>query len=163
MFTETTAACRHAALLGHVILMPSQPFFALTPSWCVVSGEATNTNFIVFSLTWPGRKPTIYHGCVLNTIDIHTQILILGPVAAHSQYLFGLKVNALITSPPSNVYKCFPSFKSHNMACPSWKLYNLYKSKYDFNYLWSRGQMAKATLKYCLFGIADPHYQPVGR
>ena len=81
-------------------------------------------------------------------IDIHTHILILGPVAAHSQYLFGLKVNALITSPPSNVYKCFPSFKSHNMTCPSWKLYNLDKLKYDFNYLWSHGQMVKKKKKW---------------
>jgi hypothetical protein len=27
----------------------------------VLSGEATNTNFIVFALTRPGLKPTIYH------------------------------------------------------------------------------------------------------
>jgi hypothetical protein len=32
-------------------------------AWCcvlIISGEATNTNFIVFSLTQPMRKPTIY-------------------------------------------------------------------------------------------------------
>jgi hypothetical protein len=28
---------------------------------CVLSGEATNTSFIVFGLTWPGLEPTIYH------------------------------------------------------------------------------------------------------
>ena len=27
----------------------------------MLSGEAINTNFIVFSLTWPGLEPTIYH------------------------------------------------------------------------------------------------------
>jgi hypothetical protein len=27
----------------------------------VLSGEAINTNFIVFGLTRPGLKPTIYH------------------------------------------------------------------------------------------------------
>jgi hypothetical protein len=27
---------------------------------CVLSGEATNTNFIVFDLTRPGLEPTIY-------------------------------------------------------------------------------------------------------
>ena len=32
-----------------------------------------------------------------------TQILILGPVAAHNQYLFGLKQSELIILPPSNV------------------------------------------------------------
>jgi hypothetical protein len=26
-----------------------------------MSGEATNTNFIVFGLTWPGLEPTICH------------------------------------------------------------------------------------------------------
>jgi hypothetical protein len=27
----------------------------------MLSGEATNTNFIVVGLTWPGLEPTIYH------------------------------------------------------------------------------------------------------
>jgi hypothetical protein len=36
---------------GHIILIPSQPVFALSPSCYVLSGEATNTNFIVFGLT----------------------------------------------------------------------------------------------------------------
>merc|ERR1719402_19518 len=39
-----------------------------------------------------------------------------GPVAAHSQYLLGEKVRALIVSWWSNVYRCFPSLRSHNMA-----------------------------------------------
>ena len=38
----------------------SQPVFALSPSCCVLSREATNTNFIVFGLTWPRLEPTIY-------------------------------------------------------------------------------------------------------
>ena len=37
---------RHVAPLGHIILIPSQPVFALSPSCLVLSGEATNTNFI---------------------------------------------------------------------------------------------------------------------
>jgi hypothetical protein len=36
---------RHVAPLGHIFL----------------SREAANTNFIVFGLTWPELKPTIYH------------------------------------------------------------------------------------------------------
>jgi len=32
----------------------------LSPSCCVLRGEATNTNFIVFGLTQPGLEPTIY-------------------------------------------------------------------------------------------------------
>jgi hypothetical protein len=46
-------AGRHVAPLGHIILIPSQPVFALFPSCCILSGEATNTNCIVFGLTRP--------------------------------------------------------------------------------------------------------------
>jgi hypothetical protein len=42
---------RHAALLGHIILIPIQPVFAPSRQRCVLSGEATNTNFVVFDLT----------------------------------------------------------------------------------------------------------------
>ena len=42
------SADRHVAPLGYVILIH------------VASGEATNTNCIVFCLTWPGLEPTIY-------------------------------------------------------------------------------------------------------
>ena len=34
--------------------------FALSPKCCMFSGEATNTNLIVFGLTRSGREPTIY-------------------------------------------------------------------------------------------------------
>jgi len=40
--------------------IPSQPVFALSPYCCVLSGEATNTNFIVFGFTRSEIKPTIY-------------------------------------------------------------------------------------------------------
>ena len=45
---------------GHIILIPSQPVFAFSPECCVLSREATNTNFIVFRLTRPVLKLTIY-------------------------------------------------------------------------------------------------------
>ena len=46
---------------GHIILIPSKPVFALAPYCCVLSGEATNTNFIVFGLlTRPELEPTVY-------------------------------------------------------------------------------------------------------
>jgi hypothetical protein len=44
----------------HIIPILSQPVFALTPECCVLSGEATNTNSIVFGLTRPGLEHTIY-------------------------------------------------------------------------------------------------------
>jgi hypothetical protein len=37
-----------------------QSVFALSPQCCVLSGEATNTNFIVFGLTRPGLELTTY-------------------------------------------------------------------------------------------------------
>jgi hypothetical protein len=51
---------RHVAPFRHIILIPSQPVFALSPKCCVVSGEAANINFIVFGLTWSGLEHTIY-------------------------------------------------------------------------------------------------------
>jgi len=61
------SADRHVVPLRHIILISSQPIFALTPKCSVLSGEATNTNFIVFGLTRPELKPTIY-----RTWDKHT-------------------------------------------------------------------------------------------
>ena len=50
---------RHVAPPRHIILIPSQPVFALSPKYCILSWEATNTNFIVFGLTRFGFEPTI--------------------------------------------------------------------------------------------------------
>ena len=41
---------RHVALLGHITLPLSLPVIARTTWWCVVSIEATRTNFIIFGL-----------------------------------------------------------------------------------------------------------------
>ena len=43
--------------LEHIIPILSQTVFALSPYCCVFSGETTNTNFIVFSLTKLGTNP----------------------------------------------------------------------------------------------------------
>jgi len=48
------SAVRHVALIAHIILIPSQPDFAHTPKFRVLSGEATITNCIVFGLTLLG-------------------------------------------------------------------------------------------------------------
>jgi hypothetical protein len=42
------------------LAQPAQSVFALSPSCCVLSREATNTNFIVFGLTQSRLKPMIY-------------------------------------------------------------------------------------------------------
>jgi hypothetical protein len=52
---------RHVAPLRHIVLIPSQPVIAHTPYWCVLSREATNTNFNVFGLTRSGLEHMIYH------------------------------------------------------------------------------------------------------
>jgi len=53
----------------------------------------------------------ITSGLISSTTDLDSksQILMLGPDAAHSQYRLGLKVSVFIMSPPSNVYRCFRS------------------------------------------------------
>ena len=45
------SADRHVAPLGHINLILNQPVFALSPFCCVLRGEATHTNFIVFDFT----------------------------------------------------------------------------------------------------------------
>ena len=42
------------------ILIPNKPVFSVAPNCCVLSGEATYTNVVVFDLTWPGIELTIY-------------------------------------------------------------------------------------------------------
>jgi hypothetical protein len=51
---------RHVAPLGHIVLIPGQPIIPYSPYCCVLSGEATNTNFLVFALARSGLEPTIY-------------------------------------------------------------------------------------------------------
>jgi hypothetical protein len=41
---------RNVAPLGHIILTPSQPVFALNYQCCVLNWETANTNLIVFGL-----------------------------------------------------------------------------------------------------------------
>jgi hypothetical protein len=53
------SADRHVAPLGHIILIPSQPIFPLSPECCMPIGEATNTRFIVFGLIRSGLEPPI--------------------------------------------------------------------------------------------------------
>ena len=72
------SADRHVASLGYIILIPSQPVFALSPYCCVLSGEAKNTNFIVFGLTQPGLEPTIHRNrgehanhCTTDKLEAH--------------------------------------------------------------------------------------------
>ena len=73
------SADRHWDPLGHIILIPSQPDFALSPYCCVLSGETTNTNFIVFGLIQSGLDPKIYRprGEQANhyTIDVVESVL----------------------------------------------------------------------------------------
>ena len=54
------SADKHVATLGHIILILSHPAFALSSLYCVLSGETTYANCIVFGLTRSGIEPTIY-------------------------------------------------------------------------------------------------------
>ena len=51
---------RHVTPLWHIILILSQPVVALTQN-CMLSREATTTNFIDFSSTRPGLEPMVLH------------------------------------------------------------------------------------------------------
>ena len=52
---------RHVTPRGHIVLILSQSVFTLFPYCCVFSGEAANTNFIVFGLIRLRLEPPIYH------------------------------------------------------------------------------------------------------
>jgi hypothetical protein len=60
VLADWLSADRHVTLLGHIILIPIQPIFTLSPHWCVLSEEAIHTNFIVFGLNLLGLETTIY-------------------------------------------------------------------------------------------------------
>ena len=49
-----------AVTIGNTILFLANQSFALTPQYCVLSREETNTNVLVFDLTRPGLNHTIY-------------------------------------------------------------------------------------------------------
>jgi len=53
-------ANRHVNQLGHIILIPRQPVFALSPYFCVLKGETTYTHFIVLGLSRSLLELTIY-------------------------------------------------------------------------------------------------------
>jgi len=52
-------------------MVPCQAVFVLTHFYSVLSGEATNTNFIIFGLTRQLLEPTIYssHGEHVNKLS----------------------------------------------------------------------------------------------
>ena len=54
------SAGRHVSPLGDIILIPRQPVLVLNPYCCMISGEAENSNLIVFDFTRYGLEPTIY-------------------------------------------------------------------------------------------------------
>jgi hypothetical protein len=68
------SADRHVAPLGHIILIPSQPVFALSLS-LILGGKATNTNFIISSLTRSGLESTIYRTRGEHTYHYTTDVV----------------------------------------------------------------------------------------
>ena len=80
-------AGRHVTPLGHIILIPSQPVFVLSPYCCVLSGEATN---VVFGLTRSVLKPMIYRirGEHANhyTTDAVLCLLTLSTIQSYNKY-----------------------------------------------------------------------------
>ena len=57
---DTSPQVTHVAPVGRVIRIHSQQVSVLSPECCVLSGEVTNTNFIVFGLTRSVPELTIY-------------------------------------------------------------------------------------------------------
>jgi hypothetical protein len=87
------SADRHVAPLRNIILIPSQRVFALAPECCLLSGEATNTNFIVFGLTRSGLEPMIY-----RTLGEHTNHYTTNAVQNELMVLYLITTNYNIYS-----------------------------------------------------------------
>ena len=58
-----------------LFLFRANQSWLLLLKYCVLSGEATNTNFIVFGFTQPGLEPTIYHTRGEHTYHYTTDVL----------------------------------------------------------------------------------------
>jgi hypothetical protein len=76
------SADRPFATPGHIILIPNQPVLDRSPYHCVISGEASNTNFIIFGLAQSGLEPTIYrtlgeHANLYTTDAVTKYIIVL--------------------------------------------------------------------------------------
>jgi hypothetical protein len=62
--------------LIHIILIPSQPIFALTPYCCLYSGKAANTNFIVCGLKCVWVERHVYPQTVVS-VSLHYILRVL--------------------------------------------------------------------------------------
>ena len=78
-----------------LILILRQPVFALTPQCCLLSREATNTNFIVFALTRPRLKHTFYYLQKCTTLEAST--LTITPLMRFNR-IDGVMVSVLASS-----------------------------------------------------------------
>ena len=66
---------RHVTPFGRIIQILSQPVFVFTPWCCVLSGEATTINFVVFGITKPVPESTSYHTRGEHTIHYTTDVV----------------------------------------------------------------------------------------
>jgi hypothetical protein len=54
-------ACSNVTPVGHIILISTQPVFALTPELCMLCGDANNTNFSLYFDPTVARTHDIPH------------------------------------------------------------------------------------------------------
>ena len=64
------ATGRHVALLGHIIMIPCQTIFTLTPLNLALSGDLENYNFIVFGLTRKWLQTHVLCSCLYGLVSL---------------------------------------------------------------------------------------------
>jgi hypothetical protein len=93
---------------SYIMLIPIH--FTLSPLCCVLSREVTNTNFIVFGLTWSGLEPTIYSLNQRSTA-LTSMLTITAPMRDSERYPKGL----LYLKKKQSVYNQFVVIHNDNL------------------------------------------------
>ena len=114
-----------------IILIPSQPVFALSPWWYLLSGEATNTNFIVLGLT--GLETTIYHtwGEHANHYTTDTASSLRASISTYLDLKFSNwvpSINCPLNSLKSHLLLIFYSTIQSNVTFLFWFIYSFWIS-----------------------------------
>jgi hypothetical protein len=126
-------ALRHITPLGHIIPIPSvrQPVFAVT-SKCyasIIIERAINTSFIVFGLTRPEIKPSIFKGQTINCYFNCLQIKLLTRLIHPFTHFYIVFIYYLTCSRPEYCWNTACFMLSNNQSIITIALHGVFLCK----------------------------------